>query len=231
MTQKQRGSRSSRRNKTMAVLAGGAIVGIGVSATLAAWTDSEWIFGGNGAGTGPGIGTSLFEVEQNVSSPFDASAFVQNETNPGESATFGVDALSLAPGDTVYAPVALRTVDGSVGGDLALQAAVPAVGIAANDAGDLLWNALDLRVATSASAFAACNASAFAAGSTIVVDGALSAAAGTAGQTLLADSGSTQFYCFEISLPSAPTLPAGAEIDDLQGRSVAPAWEFASESF
>ncbi len=53
------------RRRIFAVAAGGAALGVGVAATLAAWTDTEWVFGGNGAG-GPGVGTSTFAIEQNT---------------------------------------------------------------------------------------------------------------------------------------------------------------------
>ena len=146
----------SVRGKIMAILAGGAIIGLGTTATLAAWTDTEWVFGGNAAGNGPGLGTSNFEVEQNVTaSPYNVDGFLQNETNPGQALTFGLDALSLELGQSVYAPVALRTVAGSGAGALTLQAAVAvdATVITANDTNDVLWNALQVRVWASATSF------------------------------------------------------------------------------
>jgi len=53
------------RRRIFAVAAGGAALGVGVAATLAAWTDTEWVFGGDGTG-GPGVGTSTFAIEQNL---------------------------------------------------------------------------------------------------------------------------------------------------------------------
>jgi predicted ribosomally synthesized peptide with SipW-like signal peptide len=212
----------------MAIAAGGLVIGLATAATLAAWTDTEWVFGGNAAGDEPGVGTSAFEVEQNVTAPFAAAGFVQDEENPGSPLTFGLDALSLSPGDSVYAPVALRTVDGSIGGTIDLQSAVAADGITVTDADGVLFGALELRVAVNATAVT-CDAGAFTATSTIA-DGTLAAAEGNAAQALTADSGNTQYYCFELTLPDAPTLPTGTTLDDLQGRTVAPAWEFAAES-
>lgn len=87
----------------------------------------------------------------------------------------------------------------SVAGDVALRAAVPADGVTVTDTDD----ALHVRVATTTSTTAACDA--------------------TAGA-------STQRYCFEVSLPASPTLPAGVPLDTLQGRTAAPAWQFAAES-
>jgi predicted ribosomally synthesized peptide with SipW-like signal peptide len=229
-------SRMSRRTKTMAFLSGGLVLGLGVTATLAAWTDSEWVFGGNGDGTGPGLGTSTFEVEQNVASPYALAGFTQSETNPGQDLTFSPGALALTPGTTVYAPVALRTIAGSVAGTLALQDSEPAVGaaLAASDAGGALLGALELRVAVSstvagAAAGPVCDATAFTAATTIAT-GPLATAQPTATQPVAAAGGTVQHYCFEITLPQAPTLPANTTVDALQGRSVTPAWEFIGTS-
>ena len=221
---------TSRRNKTLAILAGGTLVGVAVTATLAAWTDTEWIYGGDGAG-GPGVGTSTFEAELNTVAPFDDDAdFVNDETNPGQAIVFGLDALALSPGDSVYAAVALRSAPDSVGGDLLLQPAVAADGIASDDPDGALTAALELRVATS-DTIADCDIDAFAAGATVIADGPLATAGATAEQTLDADAGSVQYYCFEITLPDDPTLPGGGTLDDLMGLTVAPAWEFEAESF
>jgi predicted ribosomally synthesized peptide with SipW-like signal peptide len=228
---------TTRRKKTFALLAGGLVLGLGATATLAAWNDSEWVFGGNAAGTGPGVGTSTFEVEQNTASPYVAAGFAQFETNPGDALIFGLDALALTPGDAVYAPVALRTVDESIAGDLTLQAAVPATttGFASatpvNDPDGVLMAALDLRVSVLADEAVACDADAFTeAGAVTIADGPLATTGGNAAQPLDADSGNVQHYCFEITLPETPVLPVGSTIDDLQGRSIAPAWEFTAES-
>ena len=60
----------------------------------------------------------------------------------------------------------------------------------------------------------------------IVADGPLATTGGTAAQGLDAAAGSTQFYCFEISLPDPLTLAPGTTIDDYMGLTAAPAWEF-----
>ncbi|SFH27428.1 SipW-cognate class signal peptide [Cryobacterium levicorallinum] len=224
-------SRRSRRGKIMAILAGGAVLGLGTTATVAAWTDTEWVFGGaSGTGDNAGVGTSSFEVEQNVVIPFDTAAFVQDETNPGQALTFGLDALSLTPGDSVYAPVALRTVTNSVAGNLMLEPAVAATGVTVVDSGAALWSALTLQVWASETAFT-CNASTVASTTTPVitkiVDGALSTTGGAAAQALSAASANTQHYCFKVTLPSNAQTNQSL---NLQGRTVAPAWEFSAVS-
>jgi predicted ribosomally synthesized peptide with SipW-like signal peptide len=222
--------RMTRRTKTMAFLSGGLVLGLGITATLAAWTDSEWVFGGNGDGSGPGLGTSTFEVEQNVSSPFVATAFTDSEVNPGQDLVFSPGALALTPGTSVYAPVALRTKAGSVAGSLALQSAVPAAGAAnaAVDAGGALLGALNLRVVVSPTPVT-CDAAAFATG-TVLATGPLATTKPTATQAVAANAGTTQYYCFEITLPTSPTLPTGTTVDQLQGRAITPAWQFIGTS-
>ncbi|MFB8892589.1 SipW-dependent-type signal peptide-containing protein [Microbacterium plantarum] len=224
-------TRGTTRRKVFAIAAGGAALGLGVTATLAAWTDTEWVFGGNGAG-GPGVGTSTFSVEQNTVAPFTtAGDWVNEPDNPGGEIVFGPDALDLTPGDTVYAAVALRAAPDSIAGDVELQAAVPAAGVTTNDAAGLLFDALNVRVATDSVAFT-CDATAFAAGATatLIADGPLATTGGSASQSLVAEAGSTQVYCFEISLPDPLTLAPGTTIDDYMGLTVAPAWEFQAES-
>lgn len=225
-------STGTTRRKVFALAAAGAVLGIGATATLAAWTDTEWVFGGDGTG-GAGIGTSTFEVLQNTVAPFtDAADFVNEDGNPGGEITFGIDALALSPGDAVYAAVALQTSDSSLGGDVLLQPAVPADGITQNDPDGLLFGALDVRVATDDAAFT-CDVAAFAGapgGATVIADGALDGTGGSAEQALAAEAGSTQFYCFEVSLPDTLTPAAGFTLDDYMGLTFAPAWEFESET-
>ncbi len=214
------------RRAWKAIGAGGLVLGVGVTATLAAWTDTEWVFGGNGAG-GPGVGTSTFEVQQSTEAPYDT--FVDAETNPGGELVFSAGALDLTPGDSTYAAVALRTATVSDAGELTLEAAVAASGVTVVDDDDLLFDALDVRVATDDAAFT-CDVTAFAGGAgapTVIADGDLGTAGGSASQALAADAGSTQFYCFEVTVPDDFVAP-GATADDYMGRTVAPAWQFTA---
>lgn len=225
-----RTTRASTRRKVFALAAGGAALGLGVTATLAAWTDTEWVFGGDGTG-GPGVGTSTFSVEQNTVAPFTADDWVNEPANPGGEIVFGPDAIDLTPGDSVYAAVALRAAPDSIAGTVELQAAVPAAGIAVDDPAGLLFDALQVRVAASETAFT-CDATAFDAGSTadLIADGPLASTGASATQALDAAAGNTQIYCFEISLPDPLTLAPGTTIDDYMGLTAAPAWEFQAES-
>ncbi|MFB2555604.1 SipW-dependent-type signal peptide-containing protein [Herbiconiux liangxiaofengii] len=225
-------STGTARRKVFALAAGAAVLGIGATATLAAWTDTEWVFGGDGAG-GAGIGTSTFEVLQNTVAPYtDPDDFVNDEANPGGEITFGLDALSLSPGDSVYAGVALQTSDTSLAGDVLLQAAVPAATIVQDDPDGLLYGALDVRVATDDAAFT-CEVGAFSGAPgapAVIADGALDSTGGSAEQALGAEAGSTQFYCFEVTLPDGLTPAPGFTLDDYMGLTFAPAWEFEAET-
>lgn len=227
-------TRAATRRKVLAIAAGGAAVGIGVTATLAAWTDTEWVFGGDGAG-GPGVGTSTFSVQQNTVPPFAAGTWTDEADNPGGEIVFaaaGIDATELTPGDTVYAAVALRTSATSVTGDVELQPAVSAAGIVTNDPAGLLFEALEVQIVTDDAAFT-CDATAFtgAPGAPVLIgDGPLDSTGGSTLQTLDAAAGSTQYYCFGVTLPDPVPLAPGTTIDDYMGLSIAPAWEFQAES-
>ena len=218
--------RSARRwntRKTAALTAGALVVGLGATYTLASWNDSEWVWGG--ANTTPGVGTDVFEVQQNASSPFTEGTFADFENNPGNGLSFSAGALSLSPGDTTYAPVALRTTLTSVAGTVTLQGAVAATGITVNDTAGALWNAVRVDVYTDegATPATACSTGFVSTGWTQIATNTSLATAATATQALSAAAGSTQHYCFAL------TLPAGSP-DTLQGRTIAPAWEFASVS-
>lgn len=214
------------RNRVLAVLAGGSVLGIGGTLTLAAWTDTEWVYGGTGATGGlPGIGTSTFEVLQNTTSPFDADAanWASDEPSPGGGLRFGPGALALSPGETVYAPVALTTDDDSDGGELLLQQLTPPAGY-----DQALWDALTLAVGVLETAPGdaplSCDAASFGSYDVILAEvTGLGTGVPAQGPDLEPDSGNLLHYCFKIGLPS------GAD-NSLQGRVVAPVWEFDATS-
>lgn len=214
-----------KTRKLAAIGVGALVIGVGATYTLASWNDSEWVNGGlNGAA---GLGTSEFEVQQNAAAPYTDSvgSWGDYETNPGDDLTFSAGALALTPGDTVFAPVALRTTDPSVAGTVALQGAVPSLGITVDDEDGELWSAVRVSVHTAAGATppTACATGFVSTGWTQIVADASLGTAATATQDLAEKAGSTQHYCFAV------TLPSGAP-DTLQGRTIAPAWEFASTS-
>ena len=228
-------SRSLRRRRILAVLAGGLVLGVGGTMTLASWTDSEWVWGG--ADGGPGVGTSEFVVLQNTLSPANgegATGWVEEPDNPGGELVFspltaGDDILALTPGETFYAPVALKTSDASIAGTVDLLGALPSTGGVIDDPAGTLWTSLQVRVAleiqAAADAAPTCDQAFFDASGVIpiVATGGLGSA-GTPDQPISGGGDDVHYYCFEISLPD------NAVTQTLQGRTVAPAWQFLSTS-
>lgn len=232
-------TQSTRRNRKIAAIAAGLLViGVGATYTLATWNDSEWVWGG--ADGDPGVGTNSFNVQQDAASPFTApGVFADFEANPGDELTFSAGALSLTPGDTIYAPVALRTASSSVAGTVELQGAVAAnapgtsTPVIVTDPDGDLWRNIQVSVYTTAGATppSTCDANFAAAGWTQIVNGAPLGTVANAEQTLAAAAGSTQHYCFALTLNTALAPGSTAtDINDLQGRTIAPAWQFAAES-
>jgi predicted ribosomally synthesized peptide with SipW-like signal peptide len=86
-----------RNRKTRAILAGGLVLGIGAAVTLAAWNDSEFAQGTFTAGT------------FNLTGSTDGSTFTDHVTAATPASLgFTVSPTALSPGDTVYAPFAVR---------------------------------------------------------------------------------------------------------------------------
>lgn len=231
MAEMDRATQRSRRNRKIAALAAGVlVVGVGATYTLASWTDAEWVWGGTANGSGdPAVGTSSFEVQQNTTNAYDGATanWADRETNPGGALLFTPNAIALSPDEVAYAPVALRTKTVSLGATVELQGAVAAAGTPApqNDAD--LFAAVRATVYTAAGAAppSACDASFTAAGWTAILTDQPLATVATAPQTLAANAGSVQYYCFALSLPSATP-----NVDDLQGKKISPAWKFEATS-
>jgi predicted ribosomally synthesized peptide with SipW-like signal peptide len=215
----------------MAIASVGLIVGIGTVATLAAWNDNEWVVGSTSGGAA-GVGTSEFNVQQNRDQAPTAlgSTWDDHQTEPAAgSLTFSLGALSLTPGGSTYAPVALKTTTESIAGTLTLQAPVPSTTITATDPGKLLWGAMQYSVKVN-DAPTGCTATTWADFGTTVAtdadfDGTLSS---PPSQALSAAGGNIQYYCFKITLPAAPT--GVTDLNTLQGLTAAPAWRFAATS-
>lgn len=223
----EKSARSRKNRKIAAIAAGVLVVGVGATYTLASWNDSEWVWGG--VDGGPALGTSSFEVQQNTTSPYTdtTGGWSDQEQNPGGALIFSPGALDLTPGDTVYAPVALRTTADSLAADAVLQGAVPAAGSPAPQNDQDLFDAVRVSVYTSegAAPATACTPGFDATGWTPVLNQQPLTALATDSQSLAAAGGSTQHYCFAITLPSETP-----NVDLLQGKAISPAWEFRSVS-
>lgn len=224
----QRGAR-----KAAAISAGVAVLALGATYTLASWNDSEWVWGGTDGGDG-GVATSTFQVQQNIDIT-DPDGWADFHANPGQALVFTAGALNLSLGDSIYAPVSLRTIAGSEAGTVVLQGAVPALdgdsNPIGNDPDNALWDAIEVTVYTSSDAVPpACNAAEEDDWNDPIagLDGAPLGTVAGATQLLPAGAdeltpGAPQHYCFKLTLPATAS-------NDLQGRSIAPAWEFAGLS-
>src|ERR1700761_1226475 len=104
--------------KVVALAAAGLVLLSGATVTsLAAWTDTEWVNGG--VATLPGVASSKFDVEQNVTT--DATNnWTTDQASPGGTVDFGALAAKLTPGDSVVGFVRLRVVIGSAPGTIQL---------------------------------------------------------------------------------------------------------------
>lgn len=213
--------RHSTRGKIFALLSGGLILGLGATATLASWNDSEWVFGGVDSTTS-GVTTSTFEVQQNR-----GTGWGDFETSPGGALTIAAPVSGLTPGDAAYTQVSLRTTSASIAGtlDLLTGSTAPTPAYAASDTD--LWDAVELRVVVTTGTAGTCDATAFTIGATYVIGsfaaGTDMSTAGSTTRSLSAASGNQQNYCFQMLLPS------GAD-DSLQGTGISPVWEFLATS-
>lgn len=218
MTEKAR----SRRNKKIAALAAmGLVVASGATITsMAAWTDTEWVYGG--AATENGVSASVFEVNQNVTASA-TTGWTNDLATPGGKIDFSIAAQALNPGDPVYGYVRLRTIAKSLPGDLTLNPATLATGGSAPLFAALRYGA---RIVPTP---ADCTSAGYGASTTGVVASntplttgspvdAFSLAGGSA--TL---PGAEKVVCFQLVLPD----PAA---DTLQGATATPIWNFTAES-
>lgn len=215
----------STRNKVFAIASAGLVVGVGAAMTLATWTDTEWDYAG--LGNVPGLGTSVFVVQQDATNPYTGNAFGSYHTNPGNSLDFETGALALSPGVSVAAPVAYETTSDSVAGTLQLQPAVAATGVTSNDPTNALWNDLELQVGwvsvTPGDTVPACTSSLTGFTSIPMTGSGLGATPEINPQDLDAKTGNVLHYCFVVTMPAdAPST--------LQGLTVAPAWQFSAVS-
>lgn len=214
--------RVRNRNRILAISAAGTLLAAGITIpSLAAWTDIEWVTGGVGEDAGITAGT--FEVQQLTVA--NAGAWGDYETEAGANVIdFGTVAAGIAPGDTVYGWVQLRTKIGSLGGDLTLQADTTVVAGELSD--ELSYGARVVDTTTD------CTQTGFAASTTVLQADATALDSSAGGTLTLAASdgtnpGTAQTVCFAINFAQPP---AGTDLDDLMGDTVAPVWHFDAVS-
>jgi len=204
-----RGRRFSLRLR--AVLAGGLVLGVGATVTLASWNDSEYASGS--------FTTSVFDTESNV----QGGGYADNSTAPGPTVTFS--GAGFSPGASEYFNVLIRTKANSTAGTAVLNAAT----LGGTDAATL-GAALVYRVVRTTGT---CNSSAFTGSPVFVVGAAATFRALTLGQetgvtntlatATVSAPGAPTGFCFEV------TLPAGAA-NSLQGKTATATWQFVATS-
>lgn len=199
-------ARRVRHRKVKALLAGTTVLGVGAAVTLASWTDQAFVDGL--------FGTTSFNIE--VSTDGGATWEEADTTDTAADLGFSVGVDALEPGDTVYAPLQVRTDDaGSVAGTATVQGATLRTG----DQG--LFDALTYTLAQTAT----CDAAGVAAADQLVTDSPLGTGSAADVLALAADGAAPQDLCFAVTLPDS-------EADDaaLQGQTATATWEITARS-
>lgn len=202
----------TRRRKVRALLAGGLVLGIGAAVTLAAWTDN--VYGWSDFATGD----DTWNIQADFS-PTGDGTWVEADISPGEPFTFPATRLDLTPGDTVYAPIALRLEPGQT-----LDAAVTLNGATGGLTDPALTAALRYTV-TQGGTSTACTAGT-PGGTALITDVPLTT--GTAPNAITLDSDATPVnLCFAVTLPAGTSntlsgLATGQVVWEFVGTSVTP---------
>jgi predicted ribosomally synthesized peptide with SipW-like signal peptide len=202
------------------------VLGFGAAATLAAWTDNEWVFGGSGNGDGT-PGTGIYKMEQNTwAGVAGAANWTDQPVADGGALNFTLDPKKLVPGKTVYSPMQLRAATESEALDVSLAEGIQSAlnkGTATNSTA--LYDALTYGVYQGVDK-ATCEAGNVT-GATAVVPEGLALTATSAVTFALsagpdaATAGAPENLCFALTLPATATAA-------LQGLNTVPVWRFTS---
>jgi predicted ribosomally synthesized peptide with SipW-like signal peptide len=199
--------RRTRRSRMIrAILAGGLVLGVGTAVTLAAWNDSEFVTGTFTAGT--------FNMQGSTT---DGTTFTDHPVGSPGTLTFTVAPTLLSPGDTVYAPFALRLAANTTNdATVVITAPNSTTGVVSN---------LTYEVVRT-TAFTCGSGTADSTGTSLITAGtAVTAVAGPNSFTLakgspVSSAGATQFLCFKVTAGSGLT----------QGQSGTVTWQFTASS-
>ncbi len=200
--------RKRRRSRMIrAILAGGLVLGVGAAVTLAAWNDSEFVTGTFAAGT--------FNMQGSTT---DGVTFTDHPVGTPGTLTFTVAPLLLSPGDTVYAPFALRLAANTTNNaNVVINATPTSTGVVSN---------LTYEVVRT-TAFTCGSGTVDSTGTSLITAGtAVTAVAGPNTFVLnkgapVTLAGATQFLCFKVT--------AGAGLT--QGQTGTVTWQFTATSF
>lgn len=220
---------ASRWTRGRALLAGGLVLGLGAAATLAAWTDNEWVFGGSGDGKGTEPrtpGTGIYRMQQNTwTGTAGAANWTDQPDANGGALTFTLEPEKMVPGKTVHSPMQLRAVAGSEPLDVSLAEGIQSALNRGTDNSTALYDALRYAVYRGVDK-AACEAGSVSGGVVVVAENSVLTATSATTFPLAAGAdantpGTPENLCFALTLPS--TAPA-----DLQGLNTVPVWRFTS---
>ncbi|MGN7227786.1 SipW-dependent-type signal peptide-containing protein [Dietzia maris] len=207
-----------RKRKRKALLAGGVVLGLGGTVTLAAWTDDVWV--------NSTISSGKFNVQAAVD--VNGTTWAEHNATPGGALTFTVAATAAAmtPGDSVYAPINFRVDPGANSYDAEIRlSSAPSGAAVSSTANDALFS--NLTVAIYKLAPASCTATGTGA-ATPVVTGPLSTTYTASPFFTLSKTASPdttpQALCFKI------TLNAGAPAAVKGGTTSQLVWKFDAKS-
>ncbi|HEU5224138.1 MAG TPA: SipW-dependent-type signal peptide-containing protein [Candidatus Lumbricidophila sp.] len=202
--------RGLRRRRWSAALAGGLVLGLGATVTLAAWNDSEFATGTFGA--------SVFDLESK-SAGAGTTTYASRTSAPGASLAFSATAMS--PSVSHYAWLDIRTtVASTVGGTVTLT------GVTNNSGG--LVGALEYRAVRMPSAASTCDATAFSGSPTFIAGGsstylAVTTVPGSPVTNPIAAAGAELGFCFDVRV-------AANAANSYQGTTATVTWSFTGTS-
>ncbi len=198
--------RRRRSRMIRAILAGGLVLGVGAAVTLAAWNDSEFVTGTFTAGT--------FNMEGSTT---NGTTFTDHPVGSPGTLTFTVAPAAMSPGDTVYAPFAVRLAANTTNdANVVITAPNSTTGVVTN---------LTYEVVRT-TAFTCGSGTVDSTGTSLITAGtALAAVAGPNTFVLskgspVSSAGATQFLCFKVT--------AGAGLT--QGQTGSVTWQFTASS-
>lgn len=196
--------RGTRGRKVRALLAAGVVLGVGATATLAAWNDSEFVDGDFAAGS--------FNLEGSS----DGTSYADHaEAGDAAALAFELNPTNLSPGDVVHAPYAVRLAAGTTTGATVALTGVTNTGTVTN----LTYTVVQTTSMT-------CNAEAVAGGTMLVPAGTAMSSVGTPDTFTLAQgtddatAGDPAYLCFAVT--------AGEGLE--QGQSGTATWQFQATS-
>jgi predicted ribosomally synthesized peptide with SipW-like signal peptide len=189
-----------------AILAGGLVLGVGAAVTMAAWNDSEFVTGTFPAGT--------FNMQGSTT---DGTTFTDHPVGAPGTLTFTVAPLLLSPGDTVYAPFAVRLAANTTNNaNVVITSPATTTGSVANLTYEVdrtaTWGCSSASVDTNGAAM-------ITAGTALTTVAGPNTFALTKGTPVTA-AGATQFLCFKVTAGSGLT----------QGQTGTVTWQFTASS-